>query len=55
MDGECSTHGEMRNSNTILVGRSKVTTCETWGHKGDNIKMDLREIGCEVLDRIHLP
>jgi len=34
-----------------LKGRDHL---ETWCRWEDNIKMDLKEIGCEDMDRIHM-
>jgi hypothetical protein len=49
MDGACSTRGEMRNAYKILVGKPdgkgplEIRRC-IWE---DNIRMDVKEIGCE--------
>jgi hypothetical protein len=48
MGKACSTNGEKRNAYKILVGRPR----RRWV---DNIKMDLREIGWDVMDWINLP
>jgi hypothetical protein len=57
MDGACSTHGEMmRNAYTILIGKAEGK--EQLGRPRrkweDNIRMDLREIGLEGVDWMHL-
>jgi hypothetical protein len=56
MGGACSTNGEKRNAYRILVGKPEVKIplgrprCR-WG---DNIKMDLREVGWGVMDWMDL-
>jgi hypothetical protein len=46
--------GEMRNELKILVGISqeKISVGRPRHPWEDNIKMDIREVGCEVLDWI---
>jgi hypothetical protein len=48
--------GEMRNESKILVGKpERKRPFGRPGHRReDNIKMDLREIGWESVDSIHL-
>jgi hypothetical protein len=56
MGGECSTHGDMRNSYNILVGKPerKRPLCRPRRRWEVNIRMCLREIGWEVVDWIHV-
>jgi hypothetical protein len=54
MGGACSTNGEKRNAYRILVGKPEGQTSlgrprRRWE---GNIKMDLREIGWDVVDWI---
>jgi hypothetical protein len=53
--GACSTLGEMRNAYRILVGKPQRK--EALGRPRrrweDSIKVDLRELGCQGVDRIH--
>jgi hypothetical protein len=56
MGRACSTNGEKRNAYRLLVGMPKGKTSlgkprRTWV---DNIKMDLREIGCGSMNWIDL-
>jgi hypothetical protein len=56
MDGACSTHGEIRVAYKTLVGKTKKNKQlerprRRWE---DGIKMDLKKIGWEVVDLIHL-
>jgi hypothetical protein len=56
MGRACSTNGEKRNSDRLLVGRAEEkrklgTPRWRWV---DNIKIDLGEIGCGGVDRIGL-
>jgi len=55
-DGSCSTHGEMKNVYKILVGKPdrKSPLGRTRRRCEDNIRIDLREIGWEDVDWIHL-
>jgi hypothetical protein len=54
MGGLCSTY-EMKNAYKILVGNLKEEPLWRSNHIWeDNIKMDLKEIGPEVVDWIHL-
>jgi hypothetical protein len=56
MSRACSRHGELRNAKKTLVGKPE------WNRpigrprcsRGDNIKMDLKEIVWKVMDWIHL-
>jgi hypothetical protein len=56
MNRACSANGERRNTYRILVGKPggkrplEKPTCR-WA---DNIKMNLREIGSDGMDWIHL-
>jgi hypothetical protein len=50
MHRECSTHGEKRKEYRILVGPIGIPRC--WWE--DNIKMELRELGWDVMDWIDL-
>jgi len=56
MDGECSTQGEMRNAYNILVGElgGKKPLERPRRRWEDNIRMDLRERVCGVVDWMHL-
>jgi hypothetical protein len=51
----CSTNGEMTNAYSILVGKPEwKRPFEITRHRReDNIRVDLREIGWEVVDWIH--
>jgi hypothetical protein len=56
MGGACSTNEEKRNAYKILVGkpegkRPRGRPRRRWV---DNIKMDLRGIGCDDVDRIDM-
>jgi hypothetical protein len=56
MGGVCSVHGEMRNAHKIFVGkregkRSFRRPRRKWEN---NIKMDLNEIGWEIVNWMHL-
>jgi hypothetical protein len=56
MSGACSTHGEVSNAYKILVGepegkRSLERSRHRWE---DNIRVDLKKIGWEGVDWIHL-
>jgi hypothetical protein len=52
MGGACSTHGEKRNASKILVETPERKRPFERRRKslGDNIRMDLREMECEVMD-----
>ena len=52
--GSCSTCGESRDVYWVLVGKleGKSPLGRTRRRWEDNIKMDLKEMGCEVLDWI---
>jgi len=56
MGGACSTDGEMRSAYTILVGKpeDKRPHGRTRHRFEDYIRMDVREVGWEVVDWIHL-
>jgi hypothetical protein len=56
MGGACSTHGDMRNGYKILVGEPEgKRPLRRPRHRWEgNIRMDLREIGWEGADWIHL-
>jgi len=52
MGGACSTYGEKRGVCKVLVGKPEGTRPlerprRRWG---DNIKMDLQEVGCGGMD-----
>jgi hypothetical protein len=55
MSGACSTHGEMRNTYKILVGRPEGTRSlrprRRWE---DNIKIALNYVGCKGVGWNHL-
>jgi hypothetical protein len=56
MDGACSADGEERGVYRVLVGKSEGkrplgTPRRRWEH---NIKADLQEVGCGVMDWIEL-
>jgi hypothetical protein len=48
--------GDVRNAHTILVGKpeGKRPLRRSWCRLEDNIRMDLKEIGWERVDWIHL-
>jgi hypothetical protein len=52
----CSTHGEKRNACRVLMGKpeGKRPLGRPRCRQEDNIKMDLREIGCGGIDWINL-
>jgi hypothetical protein len=54
MSGTCSTHGEIRNAFKILGGKpEEKRPLRRPRHKwGNNIKVDLRDIGWECVDWI---
>jgi len=54
--GHVAFMGEMRDAYSILVGKceKKRPLERLWCRWEDNVKMDLREIGCEGMDWIHL-
>jgi hypothetical protein len=54
MGRECSTNGEKRNANGILVGTPEGPLGRPRRRWVDNIKMDLREIGWGGMDSIDL-
>jgi hypothetical protein len=56
MSGACTTRGEIRNAYKILVGKPerKRPLGRPRRRWEDNIRMDLREIGWEVVDWIYL-
>jgi hypothetical protein len=56
MGRTCSTHGAKRNAYRILVGKPEGKRPLGRPRRGweDNIKMDLREIGCGGIDWIDL-
>jgi hypothetical protein len=53
---ECSTHGGKRNAYRILVGKPQGKRPLGRHRRGweDNIKMDLKEIGCDDQDWIDM-
>jgi hypothetical protein len=51
MGRACSTNVEKRNAYRILVGKPEGRPRRTWV---DNIKIDVREIGCDGIDWIDL-
>jgi hypothetical protein len=55
--GHVAHRREMRNAYKILVGKpeGKRPLGRPWHRWEDNIKMDLKEIGFEGVDWIHLP
>jgi len=57
MDGECSTYGgEKRDVYRVLVGKParKRSLGRPRRRREDNIKKDLQEVGCGVIDWIEL-
>jgi hypothetical protein len=56
MGGACSTNGDKRNSYRILAGKpeGKSPLGRPRCRWVDNIKMDLREIGCDEVDWIDM-
>jgi hypothetical protein len=56
MGRACSTNGEKRNACRILVGKpeGKRPLGRTRCRWMDNIKMDLRDIGCDGIDWIDM-
>ena len=54
MGGECSAYGERRGIYRVLVGKpeGKRPTGSPSPMWEDNIKMDLQEVGCGVMDWI---
>jgi hypothetical protein len=56
MGGAYSKHGEMRNAYKILIGQpeGKRPLRRTRRRWEDNFKMDLRDIGLEAVDWIHV-
>jgi hypothetical protein len=52
MGGVCSTNGAKRNAYRILVGKpeGKRPLGRPRRRRVDNIKMDLREVGCDGVD-----
>jgi len=54
--GHVTGMGTMRNVNNIFVGKpgEKKQFGRSRNRWEDNIRMDLREIGCEVVDWIHV-
>jgi hypothetical protein len=56
MGGACSTNGEKRNAYRILIGNpeGKRPLRRTTGRLVDNIKIDLRKIGWDGVDRIDM-
>ena len=56
MSGACSTHGEKRGVYRVLVGKyeGKRPLGRPRRRREDNIKMDLQEVGCEIMDWIEL-
>jgi hypothetical protein len=47
--------GDMRNAFRVLVGKPEgKRPCRRPRHRGEDIRMDLREIGWEGVDWIHL-
>ena len=56
MGGACSAYGERRSVYKSLVGKpvGKIPLGRHRRRWEDNIKMDLREVGCRDIDRIEL-
>ena len=56
MGGACSTYGERRGVYRILIGKhvGKRPLGRPRRRWEDNIKMDLQEVGCGVMDWIEL-
>ena len=56
MGWACNTYGERRGVYRVLVGKpeGKRTLGRSRRIWGDNIKMDLQEVGCEGMDWIEL-
>ena len=54
--GECSTYGERRRAYRISVGKpeGKRPLGRSWSRWEDNIKVNLKEMGCEGMDWIDL-
>jgi hypothetical protein len=54
--GACRTHGVMRNSYSILVGKpeGKRPLRKPRRRWKDNVRFDLRESGWKGVDRMHL-
>jgi hypothetical protein len=55
MGGTCSSHG--RNAYRMLTGKTdgKIPLGKLMRSLWDNIKMDLKKIGCDVMEWIHMP
>ena len=56
MGGACSTYGERRGVYRVLVGKSegRKPLGRPWPRWEDNIRMDLREVGCGCVDWVEL-
>jgi hypothetical protein len=56
MDRACNTYGEIRNAYKVLFGKSEGIRPHGRPRRKleDNIRMDLREIGYEGVDWMHL-
>jgi len=56
MDGTSMAHGEVRNVYKILIGKPEGNRPlgKHWRRWEDNIRMDVRKIGREGVDWIHL-
>ena len=56
MGGACSAYGEKRGIDRVLVGKpeGKIPLGRPRRRSEDDIKMDLKEVGCERMDWIEL-
>jgi len=56
MGGACSAYGEKRGIDRVLVGKpeGKIPLGRPRRRSEDDIKMDLKEVGCEGMDWIEL-
>jgi hypothetical protein len=56
MGGECSTHGDRRGVYRVLAGKpeGKRPLGRPRRRREDNLKTDIREVGCGCIDRIDL-
>jgi hypothetical protein len=56
MSGECSTHGARKSVYRVLMGKPEGNRSlgKPRHRRKDNIKMDLEEVGCGVVDWMEL-